>query len=40
VEEKILTLQKHKLKLSENLIQNEENVVKTLTREDIEMLMS
>lgn len=40
VEEKILTLQKHKLKLSENLIQNEENVVKSLTREDIEMLMS
>jgi SNF2 family DNA or RNA helicase len=40
VEEKILTLQKHKLKLSENLIQNEENVVKALTREDIEMLMS
>jgi SNF2 family DNA or RNA helicase len=40
VEEKILKLQKHKLKLSENLIQNEENVVKALTREDIEMLMS
>ncbi|UXE65891.1 MAG: ATP-dependent helicase [Chryseotalea sp. WA131a] len=40
VEEKILTLQKHKLKLSENLIQNEENVIKALTREDIEMLMS
>jgi SNF2 family DNA or RNA helicase len=40
VEEKILTLQKRKLQLSENLIQNEENVVKSLTREDIEMLMS
>lgn len=39
VEEKILTLQKHKLKLSENLIQNEENVMKSLTREDIEMLL-
>lgn len=40
VEEKILALQKHKLKLSENLIQNEENVIKTLTREDIEALMA
>ncbi len=40
VEEKILALQKHKLKLSESLIQNEENVIKSLTREDIEMLMA
>jgi len=40
VEEKILKLQKHKLKLSENLIQTEESVVKTLTLEDIEMLMN
>jgi SNF2 family DNA or RNA helicase len=40
VEEKILSLQKHKLKLSESLIQNEENVIKSLTREDIEMLMT
>ncbi len=40
VEEKILQLQKHKLKLSENLIQSEESVIKTLTREDIEMLMN
>jgi SNF2 family DNA or RNA helicase len=40
VEEKILSLQKHKLKLSESLIQNEENVIKSLTREDIEMLMA
>jgi SNF2 family DNA or RNA helicase len=40
VEEKILTLQKHKLKLSENLITTEESVIKTLTREDIEMLMN
>ncbi|HCW06430.1 MAG TPA: helicase SNF2, partial [Cytophagales bacterium] len=40
VEEKILQLQKHKLKLSENLIQNEESVIKALTREDIEMLMN
>jgi len=40
VEEKILTLQKHKLKLSENLIQNEESVIKSLSREDIEMLLN
>ncbi len=40
VEEKILQLQKHKLKLSENLIQSEESVIKTLTLEDIEMLMN
>lgn len=40
VEEKILKLQKHKLKLSENLIQTEESVIKTLTLEDIEMLMN
>lgn len=40
VEEKILTLQKHKLKLSENLISTEESVIKTLTREEIEMLMN
>jgi len=40
VEEKILQLQKHKLKLSENLIQSEESVIKSLTLEDIEMLMN
>ncbi|HNR74794.1 MAG TPA: DEAD/DEAH box helicase, partial [Cyclobacteriaceae bacterium] len=40
VEEKILTLQKHKLKLSENLIQSEESVIKSLSREDIEMLLN
>jgi SNF2 family DNA or RNA helicase len=40
VEEKILQLQKHKHKLSENLIQSEESVIKALTREDIEILMS
>ena len=40
VEEKILQLQKHKLKLSENLIQSEESVVKTLTKEDLEMLLN
>ncbi len=40
VEEKILTLQKHKLKLSENLISTEESVIKTLTKEEIEMLMN
>ena len=39
VEEKIVSLQKHKLKLSENLITNEESVIKHLTREDIVMLM-
>ncbi|MDZ7648751.1 MAG: C-terminal helicase domain-containing protein [Cytophagales bacterium] len=40
VEEKILQLQKHKLKLSENLIQSEESVIKSLSREDIEMLLN
>jgi SNF2 family DNA or RNA helicase len=40
VEEKILQLQKHKLKLSENLIQTEESVIKSLTRDDIVMLMN
>lgn len=39
VEEKILHLQKHKLKLSENLITTEESIVKMLTREDIEMML-
>jgi hypothetical protein len=33
-------LQKHKLKLSENLIQTEESVIKALTRDDIVMLMN
>lgn len=40
VEEKIVTLQKHKLKLSENLIQSEESIIKSLSREDIEMLLN
>lgn len=40
VEEKIVQLQQHKLRLSENLIQSEESVIKSLTREDIEMLMN
>ncbi|MBS1558455.1 MAG: DEAD/DEAH box helicase [Bacteroidetes bacterium] len=40
VEEKILQLQKRKLRLSENLIQSEESVIKSLTMEDIEMLMN
>jgi len=40
VEEKILNLQKHKLKLSENLITTEESIVKLLTREDIEMMLN
>jgi len=39
VEEKILQLQKRKLKLSDTLVQSEESVVKSLTREDIELLM-
>ncbi len=39
VEEKILVLQKHKLKLSESLITTDENIIKNLSREDIaEML--
>ena len=40
VEEKILHLQKHKLKLSENLITTEESIVKMLTRQDIEMMLN
>ncbi len=40
VEEKILHLQKHKLKLSENLISTEESIVKMLTRQDIEMMLN
>jgi SNF2 family DNA or RNA helicase len=39
VEEKILQLQKRKLKLSDSLITTEESIVKTLTKEDIEMLL-
>jgi SNF2 family DNA or RNA helicase len=39
VEEKILVLQRHKLKLSESLITTDENIIKNLTRQDIaEML--
>ncbi len=40
VEEKILQLQKHKLKLSETLISTEESIIKSLTREDIEMMLN
>lgn len=40
VEEKILQLQKNKLRLSENLISTEESIVKSLTREDIEMMLN
>ncbi len=40
VEEKILQLQKHKMKLSESLINTEESIVKSLTREDIEMMLN
>lgn len=40
VEEKILSLQKHKLKLSQSLITTEESVIKSLTREDIEQLLA
>ena len=39
VEEKILLLQKRKLKLSDSLITTEDTIVKTLTKEDIEMLL-
>jgi SNF2 family DNA or RNA helicase len=40
VEEKILQLQKTKLRLSENLITTEESIVKSLTKEDIEMMLN
>ena len=40
VEEKILQLQKHKLKLSENLIQSEESIIKQLTKADLEMMLA
>jgi SNF2 family DNA or RNA helicase len=40
VEEKILQLQKRKQKLSDSLITTEETIIKTLTREDIELLLS
>jgi SNF2 family DNA or RNA helicase len=40
VEEKILLLQKKKLKLSEGLISNEESIVKSISRSDIEELLS
>ncbi|CAN5150017.1 hypothetical protein BH09BAC3_BH09BAC3_16450 [soil metagenome] len=40
VEEKILQLQKRKVKLSESLINTEESIVKSLTREDIEMMLA
>ncbi|MFO7257795.1 MAG: DEAD/DEAH box helicase [Bacteroidota bacterium] len=39
VEEKILTLQKKKLKLSSDLITTEESFMKQLTREDIELML-
>ena len=39
VEEKILTLQKKKLKLSSDLITTEESFMKQLTREDIEVML-
>lgn len=40
VEEKILSLQKHKLKLAHELIATEESFMKELTREDIELLLA
>jgi SNF2 family DNA or RNA helicase len=40
VEEKILSLQKHKLKLAENLISTEESIIKSLSRADIEQLLT
>jgi SNF2 family DNA or RNA helicase len=39
VEEKILQLQQHQLKLTESLITTEESIVKNLTKHDIEMLL-
>lgn len=39
VEEKILNLQKRKMKLATNLISNEESFVKDLSKEDIELLL-
>jgi SNF2 family DNA or RNA helicase len=39
VEEKILKLQQHKLKLSTDLITTEESFVKDLSKEDIELLL-
>ena len=40
VEEKILQLQQHKLKLSDAIITTEESIVKSLTRQDIEMMLN
>ena len=40
VEEKILALQKHKRKLASDLITTEESFVKSLSKEDIESLLS
>ena len=40
VEEKILALQNKKLKLVQDLISIDENVVKSLTKEDIEALLA
>jgi SNF2 family DNA or RNA helicase len=40
VEEKILTLQQRKLRLSTELITTEESFMKQLTREDIELMLS
>jgi len=40
VEEKILVLQKNKLKLSEGLISTEESIVKSISRSDIEQLLA
>jgi SNF2 family DNA or RNA helicase len=40
VEEKILQLQKHKLKLSETLITTEESIIKQLTRDDIVQMLA
>ncbi len=40
VEEKILALQQRKLRLSEDLISNESSFVKSLSKEDIEAILS
>ena len=40
VEEKILALQQRKLKLSQDLIKTEESFMKSLTKEDLEFILS
>ena len=40
VEEKILALQQKKIKLATDLISTDESMVKSFTREDIELILS